>query len=157
VASTPPVEVWTAQDADTNVVSWPQAPDTSRLYYEAHITVPPLNNAQLAVVEQLCSAHDWHRSTFELHKGGQVPNAFVSCRDTSRNHIIARTGTMLRLLLNAGFTVLRWKVEDTLLDSKRGDRLLPSTEHLTPAVPRHGIYTPQGDVILPAGEPDVAP
>lgn len=134
-------EVWLVQDQHNQVVSWDHSQDESRLYYEAHVTIPPLDNAQIEQVDQLCQRMDWRRSTFELHKGGLTPNAFVSCRDKSRAAIVARTAEMVSALVRQGHTVLRYKVEDTLLDSNKGDHLLPPGSTLSPPVPREGIYT----------------
>lgn len=106
------------------LVSNHSAPQESRLYYEAHVTVPPLSAEQQAEVDQLCAAADWRRSTFELHKDGLVPNAFVSARDSSKLSIVRRVAEMCAALRAAGLPILRWKVEDTLLDSNRGDFLV---------------------------------
>lgn len=133
-------QLWVAQDKDTLVVDWPNAPDLSRLYYEAHVTVPPLDNAQIEAIDAYCAQTNWRRSTFEMHKDGLVPNAFVSARHESRTAIIGMVGNMIQWLLAHGYTVLRWKIEDTLLDSNKGDRLFPSGTHLTQPIPRQGIY-----------------
>lgn len=133
-------QLWVAQDENTVVIDWPGAPDLSRLYYEAHITVPPLEPRQVSEIDEYCTTNQWRRSTFEMHKDGLVPNAFVSARHKSRTAIIGMVADMIKWLLARGYTVLRWKIEDTLLDSSKGDRLLPRTEHVTVPIPRQGIY-----------------
>ncbi len=113
----------TARDSSNRHLEWRTYPTTSRLYYEAHITVPPLTPSYELILDQLCAGTQWHRSTFELQKAGEVPNGFVSARADTREEIMRAMGDMLLRLQNKQFPVLRFKVEDTLLDSKRGDTL----------------------------------
>lgn len=115
---------WAALDSAQQAVLVPDPAVCSRLYYEAHVTVPPLNQQQLEQVDGLCQAMGWRRSTFELHKDGLVPNAFVSARHENRDSIVGMTAEMCHALRHMGLQVLRWKIEDTLLDSNKGDQLL---------------------------------
>lgn len=116
------------KDGENLLFSNHSLPQNSRLYYEAHVTVPPLSAEQQQAVDSLCASMDWRRSTFELHKEGMVPNAFVSARDASRTSIISRVAAMCAALRNMGLPLLRWKIEDTLLDSNRGDFLVVGDE-----------------------------
>lgn len=111
------------QDSDGEPLAWRSYPHSTRLYYEAHITVPPLTEKDSEGLDKLCKGSIWHRSTFELHKNGEVPNGFVSARAATRTEILDAMAAMLATLQQAGFEILRFKVEDTLLDSKRGDTL----------------------------------
>lgn len=138
-----------ATDSEGVRLPFDPALDASRLYYEAHVTIPPLTNAQIAEIDALCAARDWRRSTFVMEKDGSIPNAFVSMRSASRQDIIDRTASMVQQLVQLGYTVLRWKVEDTVVDSNRGDQLLPGGTLLANP-PRVGIYeepSPPGVVV----------
>lgn len=114
---------WQAVDRDGNTVFQEDETVFSRLYYEAHITIPPLEADQIADVDQLCAAQGWRRSTFEMHKDGLVPNAFVSARHVNRDTIVCMVHSMVCNLRAMGYKILRWKIEDTLLDSSKGDTL----------------------------------
>ena len=126
---------WYPADKNGRVVNLAAYLARSRLYYEAHVTIPPLDNRQLEEVDALCEKYDFRRSTFEMHKDGLLPNAFVSARDESRDAIVGRVADMVAELVRRGYTVLRWKIEDTMLDSARGDSLLPERQGEAP-VPR---------------------
>ena len=146
----------TVRDSSGQLVGWPTSTDRSRLYYEAHVTIPALSPQQASQVDLLCRQLEWRRSTFELHAGGLTPHAFVSCRDVSRTAILQRVTHMVQSLVRLGCTVLRYKVEDTLLDSKAGDTLLPPAD-ITSEDPRHGIYSPDAPAQEPAPDRGVAP
>lgn len=150
----PPTEYF-AVDLTDQPVTWPDETDLSRLYYEAHVTIPPLDNRQTGEVDTLCSQLGWRRSTFVLHKDGIVPNAFVSMRHESRHAILQATASMVQRLRGLGYTVLRWKIEDTLLDSNKGDTLLPvgaPEASLSPPTPRVGIYDAPSTLTPPPEE-----
>lgn len=104
----------------------------SRLYYEAHVTIPPVPEERLPEVDELCSQLGWQRSTFVMHKN-RVPNAFVSARHADRDEMILMVHDMIRALTGLGYEILRWKIEDTLLDSNRGDLLLVKTSETAEA------------------------
>ena len=97
----------------------------SRLYYEAHITIEPQVGATFADrLGDAAGEKGWRMSTFAMFKPGQPqPDAFISYRDKSLRSIVEAVQDMVRTLERRGFTVLRWKIEDTLFDSKRGDAL----------------------------------
>lgn len=102
------------------------ASDLSRLYYEAHITIEPLTVEDTHWVDDLCLTFEFRRSTFEMHKE-KVPNAFISARDPSFRSMVERVTEMVTQLQEGGLRVLRYKIEDTLLDSNRGDVLPGAT------------------------------
>ncbi len=102
--------------------------DESRLYYEAHITLEKgaftLTTEAEHILEKICEENDLRPSTFLLLKPEDPePHAFVSCRDKSLRSICEKVRKAVRELNREGFKVKRWKVEDTVLDSNRGDEL----------------------------------
>lgn len=98
--------------------------DASRLYFEAHITIAPPEPCMLPLLENLASQADWRVSTFAMLKPGEhQPDAFISARDESYALMVRRVRDMKTVLELSQFTVKRWKIEDTMLDSNRGDTL----------------------------------
>lgn len=63
-------------------------------------------------------------STFTMLKpGAEPPNAFISYRNQDYDKTCASVSGVINDLTEAGFNVLRWKIEDTLFDSHKGDIL----------------------------------
>ncbi len=96
--------------------------DKSRLYFEAHITIRPMtcveDRRHLTLILQDNKA--WRESTFVMKKDNE-PNAFISRRSKGLAEMRDDVENMVNLLKFHGLVVLRWKIEDTLYDSNRGD------------------------------------
>jgi hypothetical protein len=97
----------------------------ARLYYEAHITVEPymegskLDNS----MKRACEKFHMRVSKFLMfHEGGEQPKAFTSMRDEKFQDIYDRLFLAVNYLEQYGHKVLRYKIEDTLFDSKHGDK-----------------------------------
>ena len=124
---------------------------TARLYYEAHITVsmpkPPEDEiAKLPAIEQSSARshwlgqqwsqfstaarmRDWKASRFDIDEVDSYDGAwFLSARDTDRAKIAERILTMIQKLDFLDYEVIRWKIEDTVVDSKHGDEVLALQE-----------------------------
>lgn len=96
--------------------------DTTRLYYECHITLEPVYGIRLTILEHLVAKRDLSVSTFLMVKPGQQnPDAFVSLRDKSYANVLRRMCDACIALEAEGFVIKRAKIEDTLLDTKHGD------------------------------------
>lgn len=102
--------------------------DRSRLYYEAHINFDHPNDLQRTIVDEIArtvttSMVQWRQATFEMHKEG-VPTGFLTGRSISLVEMRASLTEVLGLIKrHTSLIVLRYKIEDTLLDSKHGDTL----------------------------------
>ena len=97
--------------------------DASRLYYEAHISLEPLDDSQIKVIDKMCVAMGWKRATFVMNKNN-VPNGFITARHTSFKNIRRMVVVMVdELKKMPDVKLLRYKIEDTLLDSNHGDEL----------------------------------
>lgn len=109
-------------DTELNIKS-----DKSRLYYEAHITLgcPAVPDEWTnGIIARVCKAYDLRPSTFSLIKPEEAqPLAFISARDESFSSICNRVKLAIDALSAESLNVVRWKIEDTVLDSNRGDRL----------------------------------
>jgi len=99
--------------------------DQSRLYYEAHITLTPLEEHQQKLLTVLLAYGGgvWRQSTFVMETDGPTPAAFLSSRSASLIIITEETRRMVEIIRDLGLEVTRYKIEDTLLDSRRGDVL----------------------------------
>jgi hypothetical protein len=100
---------------------------TARLYYEAHITVEPLDERMplYATFVELCRRYDFRPAEFLLVKPfGNPPDAFASARSTDLAALVQRVRSLGKALVAANIEVWRYKVEDTLFDSRKdGDQL----------------------------------
>jgi hypothetical protein len=92
--------------------------DKSDLYYECHVTLKKFSNPELhSVLHGLAEVSGWRVATFEMGKDGQEADPFVSCRAQSYAEIVLKCATFVTQA-SRWFTVKRYKIEDTLLDSK---------------------------------------
>lgn len=96
--------------------------DRSRLYFEGHITLEPPKPEQQLDLDIICRRYNMRLSTFALIKDDSpTPDAFISCRNESYTGMVVVIHAALCDLFNAGFSVKRVKIEDTLYDTKHGD------------------------------------
>lgn len=96
------------------------------LYYEAHITVEPYEATAWTkeTEETVRRVYGFRVAEFLLFKGTQPPKAFFTARSQSYQDLVARTLGATSQLAAAGLKVLRYKIEDTLMDSRdQGDVL----------------------------------
>ncbi len=91
------------------------------LYFEAHITVKPyeLDSDLDRSMRIACECFDMRVSTFLMFvKPDEQPKAFTSMRSQSLHDIVSRTREAVLYLKDTGHDVLRYKIEETLVDSK---------------------------------------
>lgn len=94
----------------------------SKLYYEAHITIEPVFGDRLLQLAEV--AGQWKFKPAELlmkKRKEDTPersqyDTFCTTRSKSYDDIRSRTFCCIADLQAAGFTVWRYKIEDTLLD-----------------------------------------
>jgi hypothetical protein len=99
--------------------------DRSRLYYEGHVTIEPVSGDKLINLIEVAAEFEMRISTFYLAKpDSPVPDAFISVRDESYASIAMRLQKACEELNRRGLIIKRVKIEDTLFDTKHGDRLL---------------------------------
>ena len=95
------------------------------LYFEAHITC----DRGLSVISwpafcEIAKEGDWKASKFDQDDvDGYHDKWFMSARDTDFQLLKQRMSVTVTKLTLANFNVIRWKIEDTILDSKYGDML----------------------------------
>ena len=123
---------WIPRDAQGNLLMPDNMPQSSRLYYEAHITVAAKTPDKWPQFTAWAEANELRASKFDVDDVDQYHGAwFLSGRDTELNSIKERIGAAVQSLQKSGYMVMRWKIEDTVLDSKHGDTLL---QEETPAL-----------------------
>lgn len=95
----------------------------ARLYYEAHVNFARNADTELAGAKLEAELPNWKLATFEMHKDRE-PTGFITGRHKSLVEIKRQTLAVVCKLREWGFEVLRWKIEDTVLDSKHGDDIM---------------------------------
>jgi hypothetical protein len=92
------------------------------LYYEAHITIDPVEGLRRALAEQLASYEHFKLAKLLMAKGAPSKlDTFMTGHATELKALELRTESLIRALLAHGFTVRRYKIEDCILDSRRHD------------------------------------
>lgn len=96
--------------------------DASRLYYEAHLTIEPDAATSFDDFRDTFQSDSWRVSAFAEDDVDQIVGKwFITSRATSQAQMIKMVRDMRADLEANGLTVLRSKIEDTLLDTKHGD------------------------------------
>lgn len=96
----------------------------ARLYFEAHLTVEaPTKPLEWDSFKAILGDR-WKVSRFDEDEvDGYDGKWFASMRGEVLGPVEARVGEAVTALQGIGFTVLRAKIEDTLLDTKHGDSI----------------------------------
>lgn len=97
----------------------------ARLYYEAHITIDPVaEGCREFVQERLLGPWGFRLAKLLMDKG--VPSTldtFCTAHGTDYVNVQLRVVGAVRALQREGYTVRRYKVEDTMMDSRTADVL----------------------------------
>lgn len=97
-------------------------PTTARLYYEAHITIDPVPEADRAALQALLTPHGFKLAKLLMQKGEPSNiDTFCTAHGTDLGDIKRRTLRAIEVLEENDHTPRRWKIEDTLFDSRHGD------------------------------------
>lgn len=100
---------------------------SSRHYYEAHVTVEPVFDEKLEQFKILCHDYKFRVATLLMQKRSQDTeersknDSFCTGRGISYADIKKRMLALVDRLNREGFTVWRYKIESTLLDSRYDD------------------------------------
>ena len=96
----------------------------ARLYYEAHVTVEAGCPEQWDVFASMVRGQGWRASKFDEDEVDDMSGKwFTSYRETDMQRMITEVARFRDQMRRSGLLVLRWKIEDTVLDSKHGDML----------------------------------
>lgn len=97
---------------------------TSKHYYEAHVTVEPVEGERLSFMKLIAEDYSFRVAELLLRNGTKHrDDTFCTSRHVDWDHIRIRTEGLVRDLRENGFKVFRYKIEDTLVDSNIRDEL----------------------------------
>lgn len=97
------------------------------LYYECHITIEPVFDEQLEDFKQLCALYKFKVADLLMKKKQDGPeekslnDSFCTARDKDFYSMKARMLSLLDILKKHGYHILRYKIEDVVLDSRKDD------------------------------------
>lgn len=101
----------------------------ARLYFEAHVTIDPVFDHERELVEKIAQPHGFRLAKLIMRKreaDAERPaqdDTFMTGHGKRRVDIQYRTRMLVEQLRAAGFRVRRYKIEDTVLDSRTEDEL----------------------------------
>lgn len=101
----------------------------SKLYYEAHITIEPVFDERLAKVKMLAERFQFKVADLLMQKRPEDTaerskfDTFMTGHSKKYTDLNNRLGLLTCALQEAGFTVWRYKIEDTIIDSRHEDVL----------------------------------
>lgn len=101
----------------------------AKLYYEAHVTIDPVFDDRRAVAQQIAEKHRFRLAKLIMRKreaDAEQPSqddTFMTGHGVELNDITARTRKVVEALQRLGFRVRRYKIEDTIMDSRNVDVL----------------------------------
>jgi predicted secreted hydrolase len=93
------------------------------LYYEVHVNIEPVFG-DLGALQAFGEPFNFRLATFYMRKGNEdvfQDDQFFTTRATTFTGAIGATLEFVKHLQENGYTVKRYKIEDTLVDSNRDD------------------------------------
>lgn len=102
-------------------------PDTVRLYLEAHITIEPVFDERRAQAAEIANRFNFRLADLLMKKRAEdteersSKDTLMTGHSKSKADITHRLQHLVRALQSAGFKVWRYKIEDTLVDSRTED------------------------------------
>lgn len=97
----------------------------SELYFEAHVTIDPVFGFDRDKAEDIARQHKFKLAKLVMLKGDiseeSKRDTFMTSHDKWFLPIKERTIACVRDLKATGFVVRRYKIEDTILDSRTND------------------------------------
>lgn len=97
---------------------------TSLLYYEAHVTIDPVPEDQRETLQKMVTPDKFKLAKLLMDKG--VPSqldTFMTGHGKDLEDITSRVKNVCETLIKSGYKVRRYKIEDTILDSRFKDVL----------------------------------
>lgn len=91
----------------------------TNLYYESHITIDPVYEDGLEKFKEISAKYNF---TVTKLKTTSTIDAFCTSRSKDYTQVVNDTICLVEALLDNGFHVCRYKIEDTIVDSQIEDR-----------------------------------
>ena len=104
------------------------------LYFEAHVTIEPVFDDRLTRFKEVCGWHGFRAAELLMKKRStDLPersqhDSFCTGRDQIYELLERRLRMLVQDLRREGFQVWRYKIEDTIIDSRHDDILHMITE-----------------------------
>lgn len=93
------------------------------LYYESHITIEPVFGSKLETFKEIAFLHGFRVAKLLMDKGElSTKDSFCTSRGDIYDELCVRTHDCVQELQEHGFVVFRYKIEDTLIDSRIFDK-----------------------------------
>ena len=92
------------------------------LYYESHITIDPVYEDGLRKFKDIAAIYNFRVAKLLMEKTPSTIDAFCTSRSKDYTQIVNDTICLVDALQGEGFHVRRYKIEDTLVDSKIEDK-----------------------------------
>lgn len=98
-----------------------------KLYLEAHVTIEPVFDERRAEAAEIAKLYNFKLAHLLMKKEREATeersdrDTFMTGHGKFESEIIERTQNLVKHLKQEGFKVWRYKVEDTILDSKLED------------------------------------
>ena len=99
----------------------------TKLYYEAHVTIEPVFDANRDFAGQIAKAFKFKLADLLMRKRSEDSeersknDTFMTGHSTDYEDIKQRTISLVKQLQSYGYKVWRYKIEDTLVDSRSAD------------------------------------
>ena len=91
---------------------------TTALYFEAHVTIEPTDDLwQVATLYEAAGQRGFRVADFIMRKDKQA-DSFVTARGTNYDELRKKCIDMMDILVFHGFKVKRFKIENTLEDTR---------------------------------------
>lgn len=107
---------------------WRRARNISKMYFEAHVTTDPIPATHAAAFRVITQECGFHIASLLMEKPGEGlvshdADAFCTGRGPDFEDLKSRTHDLCLKLVQVGIVVRRYKIEDTLLDSRVANTL----------------------------------
>lgn len=99
------------------------------LYYECYVTIEPVFDDKLELLKKLAEKSNFHVADLLMQKREEdTPerskfDTFTTARNTKYDDLYLDMTIFIDCLMQAGFKIWRYKIEDAVLDSKYQDVL----------------------------------
>jgi hypothetical protein len=111
-----------------NILEWfNKRKDTAELYFECHITIQPVFEEDYEIVRTIAAKHGFRIAELLMKKRKEdsaersMYDTFITSHSRSLSDMKYRMLTCCKELQVHQFKVWRYKIEDTVLDSKKDD------------------------------------
>lgn len=99
----------------------------AQIYLEAHVTIEPIFGAKLEEATKIAEKHNFRvaKLLMQTNREGteerSSKDTFMTGHSLYQHDIKIRTKNLVKALQKQGFKVWRYKIEDTILDSRHQD------------------------------------